>query len=390
MLCIALLSGSIPLLLAIGSLPQQTFFGEDIYLISQVTNDKAIPYELSLKLRNKTWIEAVSPEVYAFCVVKSEPVIVRGIESEAFMALDRGTVVSGSAGEDFLLAGTNLASRLDLSIGDKVILTGSTQPTIEEMEVTGKYESNGPPRDEILIPLRRSWGISPIGQGYVLAIRVRTEEYDALRTFLNETDIPLVLGDGTTSVVLNSEERFDARLATLLFQNPELGGQRGVAHTSVFVQQAGTSVQIVIWGFLVLNSSLVTLGLIAVLSKAIVEKRADVGILSAIGASRVQVARMLILELVLISIPAAIIGVLLGYVIATLLGLSDAVLLFGYTILPLYDPVLLLELALVTIVLEVVLGAIIYHLLSREKPVELIRGVPSRERKRTLEEVLSD
>lgn len=355
-----------------------------------MTNDRALPYDLVVELKNQTWIHAVSPEAYAFCVVKNEPVVVRGVEFEGFLAVDRGEVVSGSAEGDFLLVGANLASRIDLDLSDKVILTGSTSPSITEAVVTGEYESSGPPRDEIIVPLNLSWDISPIGRGNVLAIRVRTMEYETLRTFLNGTGVPLVLGDGVNSVVLNSEQEFDARLATLLFQHPELGGQRGVAHTSVFVQQAGNSVQIVIWGFLILNSSLITLGLIAVLAKAIVEKRGDVGILSALGATRTQVARMLVSELVLLSIPAAIIGVFLGYVLATILGLSDAVLLFGYSIMPQYEPILLVGLAVTGLVLAVVLGTIIYHLLSRERPVEMIRGTVSREKMKTLEEVLSE
>ena len=322
--------------------------------------------------------------------MKGEPVVVRGIESDGFLAIDQGTVISGSVGDEFLLAGARLSSRIDLNIGDRVLLTGSTQPTLEEMEVTATYESSGPSNDEILIPLNRSWGITPVGRGHVIAMRVRADSYDTLKTFLNDTEIPLVLGDGTTSVVLNSEERFDARLATLLFQHPELGGERGVAHTSLFVQQAGNSVQVVIWGFLVLNSSLIVLGIVAVLAKAVVEKRSDLGILSAIGATRLQIARMLVIDLLLLAIPAVLAGILLGYVLASLLGAGDVIVLFGYAILPPFNLLLLLELAIVGLLLTVVLGTVIYHLMSREKPLEMISGTVTEEARETLEEVLSD
>ncbi|MCK4949964.1 MAG: FtsX-like permease family protein [Thermoplasmata archaeon] len=376
--------------MAVGSLPEQTFYGENVYVISQVTNDKSIPYELAEDLRNQSWVDAVSPETYAFCLVKGEPVVVRGIESDGFLAIDQGTVISGSVGDEFLLAGARLSSRIDLNIGDRVLLTGSTEPTLEEMEVTATYESGGPSNDEILIPLNRSWGITPVGRGHVIAMRVRADSYATLKTFLNDTEIPLVLGDGTTSVVLNSEERFDARLATLLFQHPELGGERGVAHTSLFVQQAGNSVQVVIWGFLVLNSSLIVLGIVAVLAKAVVEKRSDLGILSAIGATRLQIARMLVIDLLLLAIPAVLAGILLGYVLASLLGAGDVIVLFGYAILPPFNLLLLLELAIVGLLLTVVLGTVIYHLMSREKPLEMISGTVTEEARETLEEVLSD
>lgn len=390
MLCIALLSGSIPLLLAIGSLPQEQFYGENVYVVSQITNDEPLPPELLEDLRNQTWIDAISPETYAFCVVKGEPVVVRGIDSEGFIAIDRGEVTSGSADGVFLLAGERLSSRLDIDLGDRIILTGSTHPYLEEMEVTGIYESSGPPNDEILIPLNRSWGISPVGKDGLLAIRVRTDEYDTLKDHLNGTGVPLVLGDGTKSVVLNSDERFDARLATLLFQHPELGGERGVAHTSVFVQQAGSSVQIVVWGFLVLNSALITFGIVAVLAKAVVEKRRDFGVLSAIGANRAQMARMLLRDLVILSVPAVLAGILLGYLLATALGAGDVIILFGHSIQPSYDLVLLVQLAVAGLVLSIVLGMVIYHLISGERPVEMMRGVAAREEKKTLEEVLSD
>ncbi len=387
----ALLSASIPLLLGISNFTQDTFYGEDVYVISQVTNDKPIKMDLAERLRNESWIDGVSPEVYAFCIVKGNPVVVRGVEPDSFLEIEGAEVVQGIVGEDFLLVGEALGNRLDFVIGEKVVLTGSTNPKVSELEVTGVFRSGGPSNDELLVPLEQGWIISPVGRDHVLSIRVKTHEYGRLRSYLNETGIPLVLGDGVNSEVLNSEEKFDARLVTLLFQHPELGGERGIAHTSVFVQQAGNSIRIVVVAFIVLNSSLILLGMLAILSKALIEKKRDMGILSAIGATKGRMRAFILSDLLKISLLSAFIGVVVGFLVAYLVGSTGVLLLFGHGVQPAFGVEVVLGMFLLGLLLPLVLGLVIYEFVHRKRPMTLIRRIETDiVKERSLEEVLSE
>ncbi|MCK4444911.1 MAG: FtsX-like permease family protein [Thermoplasmata archaeon] len=362
-----------------------------MYVISQVTNDKPIEIELAEQLKNESWIDVVSPEVYAFCVIKDSPVVVRGVEASSFLEIEDAKLVKGEIPEEFVLSGEALRNRLDMNIGDHITITGSVGPKITERQLTGVYRSNNPSNDELLVPLSHGWMISPLGKGYVVSIRVRTDDYDALRNYLNATGYPMVLGDGKNSVVLNSEVIFDARVATLIFQNPELGGQRGIAHTSAFVQQAGNSVSLVVIVFIVLNSSLIFLGIVAVLSKAIIEKKKDIGILSAIGATKGQVSVMLFRDLAKISIISVLVGLGVGFLVASLVGSTGLLLLFGHAVQPVSGLDIILGMLLLGLGLIVILGLVIHEFVSREKPIALIGRIETREvGEMELQEVLAE
>ncbi|MCK5290584.1 MAG: FtsX-like permease family protein [Thermoplasmata archaeon] len=377
--------------MGISNFPQETFYGESVYVISQVTNDKPIEIELAERLKNESWVDVVSPEVYAFCIVKDNPVVVRGVEASSFLEIEGARLVEGEITEEFVLVGEALSNRLGLRNGDQLVITGSVGPKITERQLTGIYRSDSPSNDELLVPLTHGWMISPLGKGHVVSIRVRTDDYDRLRTYLNATGYPMVLGDGKRSVVLNSNVIFDARVATLIFQNPELGGQRGIAHTSAFVQQAGNSVSLVVMAFIVLNSSLILLGIIAVLSKALIEKKKDIGILSAIGATRGQVSTMLFKDLAKISLVSVLVGLGVGFLVAGLVGSTGILLLFGHAVQPASGVEIVLGMFILGLSLTIILGLLIHELVSREKPITLIRRIESSTiKEKRLEEVLSE
>jgi ABC-type lipoprotein release transport system permease subunit len=360
-----------------------------VYVISQVTNDKPIRLELAEQLKEESWIKVVSPEIYAFCVVKDSPVVVRGVEASSFLEIENAEAVAGLITTDFMLAGEALSKRLQLKVWDSVVLTGSTTPKITERRLTGIYRTDGPSNDELLVPLTHGWMISPMVENQVLSIRVRTNDYDRLQVYLNATGEPLVLGDGKNSVVLNSNIVFDARVATLIFRNPELGGQRGIAHTSAFVQQAGNSVSLVVVAFIVLNSSLILLGIIAVLSKALIEKKKDIGILSAIGATKGQVSMMLFKDLAKISIISVLIGLGVGFLVASLVGSTGILLLFGHAVQPASGTGIVLGMFFLGLGLIIILGLLIHEFVSREKPIALIRRIETGKAEEvSLEEVL--
>lgn len=386
-----MLSASIPLLLSISNFPEETFYGENVYTISQVTNNKPLDISLADQLRSEDWVDVVSPEVYAFCMVKGEPVVVRGVDPDSFLEMEDASLVQGSADGDFLIVGEALNDRLGLSIGENMVLTGSTRPKISELQLTGIFESDGPSNDELLVSLNQGWIISPAPKNTAVSIRVKTDDYDMLLSYLNQTGFPLVLGDGKDSVVLNSNERFDAWVATLIFLNPELGGQRGIAHTSAFVQQAGNSVSIVVLAFIVLNSSLILLGIIAVLAKAIIEKKKDIGILSAIGATKGRIRAILLADLAKISLISVLIGLGAGILVANLIGSTGVFLLFGHGIIPTSGLDVIVGMFILGMALTIILGLIIHELVSRERPMVLIRRLEAtRIKERRLEEVLAE
>lgn len=388
-LCIALLAASIPLLMSIGSFTQESFFGENVYSITPVSNSDPIKLDLAELLENESWIENVSPEVYAFCIVKDQAVVVRGVEPYSFLRIEKATLMEGEIPENFLLAGEGISNRLPLERGQPLVLTGSTSPRIIQLSLSGIFKSSSPSNDELLVSLEDGWRISPVGKGSVLSIRVQTDDYDRLVSFLNGTKIPMVVGDGSTTKVLNTNKTFDSRLATLLFQHPGLGGRKGVAHTSVFIQQAGNSVRAVVLAFIILNSLLIVFGMVAVLARGLIEKRGDMGILSAIGATKGKIRSILLFDLLKISLLASSVGLVFGILLAYLIGSHNLILLFGHGIEPLFSLEMIAMLFLLGMVLSFAICVVIYELLHRKRPLSLILSAEEMEKRRGLEEVLS-
>jgi ABC-type lipoprotein release transport system permease subunit len=372
------------------SYPRETFFGDNVYALSQVRADTPLNMSLAEALRAEDWIQEVSPEVIAFTLLGGEPVIIRGVEPSEFLALEDGSIVSGEAGENFALAGDRLVRRFDLGVGDRVALVGSTTPVLFETTVSGVFTTPGPSSDELLLPLHQARRLAGLAEDHILVIRVVAADEDRLKAFLETTEVPVLMGTGRQDpLALNSNETLGPNILRLAIMSPELATKIDRSFISTFAQQGINSVTVVVWGFIALTLSLTFIGVASTLARALFEKRRDVGILSALGANRMRIRGFLAVELAQITAVAAVVGSAVGFALSASIGSLRLVVLFGHVLEPELTPISMVWIALATGLGSFVLGMLINEFSLRWRPTELIREAEGPEEEvLTLQEVL--
>jgi ABC-type lipoprotein release transport system permease subunit len=179
-LCTLVLTASVPLLLGIEATPNAVF-GGDMIAISQVNATESLSASLVEELKAQNDTLAASAEITCFTVVQGEPVVVRGVELDDFLELENSSLVKGEVchHERFVVAGRKLADRAGLDIGDRLMLTGSSSPTLFQLEVDAIYKGRYS-EDELLVPLAYARKMVGLGGDSVLFIRVRTTNQTAL------------------------------------------------------------------------------------------------------------------------------------------------------------------------------------------------------------------
>ncbi len=111
--------------------------------------------------------------------------------------------------------------------------------------------------------------------------------------------------DGTDTQIVQR------RVEQLLSDNPEIG----VLNQSSFVQQrAGQIDTFVTMLYVLLGLALViaVLGIVNTLALSVLERTREIGVLRAVGATRSQIARMVTVESIVISLFGALLGTLVG------------------------------------------------------------------------------
>lgn len=281
-LAAALLATSLPLYDALASTPEAVFLGEDVYVLSQASADAPVTQAFVSELRAQPWVEAASPEVYAFLSLAGRAVVVRGVEAAAFFRLE-GLEVPPPVEEAFLLVGSRLAEDLGVGVGDVLLLPGSIHPRLAEARVDGLVPASGSVGDEIVMDLRRARVIAGMHPENILLVRVKTEDGQRLLDHLAATDAHVLVGDGGGSVRVEEGRVVDDRLGALLLTRPELAQDLGRSYVSAFARYAGNSLRVLVLGMELLTFTLFGLILASSLLRHLVENRRDVGLILALG-----------------------------------------------------------------------------------------------------------
>ncbi len=378
-LCTLVFSSSIPLLLGIQASPAEVF-GEEIITISQVNSSVALNATLAADLSDDANQSVLaSAEIYAFSVIQGVPVVVRGVDLDNFMAIENGTIIDGIVNdkEHFTVIGKDLSRRSGLGVNDSFVLTGSSNPAIFQMKIDAVYTGEMG-SDSLLIPLSRARKIAGLGTtNAVSVIRVKTTNQTALVEEIVESEAPVVISEpGEVSEVVNAniseEERAQQSLALAHLDNMEFKASNG-SYVSLFVQEGESSVRVVIMTFLFLDGALTFIGASAILARAIIERRHDIGILSAIGADRKFIRLQIAKDILLISVPASLLGVLGGLVIVRLIENSGLLLMFGQTINPLLSQGVLIGTFVATILICVISGIVVNEVIMRATPQSMMQ-----------------
>ena len=151
------------------------------------------------------------------------------------------------------------------------------------------------------------------------------------------------------------------------------------------------NIVIVLVSLAILSATLVTLGVSSSFMKEINDNTRIVGILRSIGASSRQLLRMIFKQALLLSLPAAIAGVVGGVLLAYLISLSDRLLAFGHVVYPILDLSLIVAAAIGCVAICVGSSLIAGLSVSRKVAIRMIRDTKEEALDRpTLRELLGE
>jgi len=158
--------------------------GEDIVAIydrgSSTPFTGLVPMYLTEPMNSINGVLASSPEVIVPCAMKGESIFLRGVILEEFSKLNRLSIVEGGMMElsdlNSMVVGRALAERLDLKLGEKVLVLGVLADRYMELEVKGVYDSQSAMDDEGVVPLYVGQWLRGATYSYVTLIRVKIDK----------------------------------------------------------------------------------------------------------------------------------------------------------------------------------------------------------------------
>jgi ABC-type lipoprotein release transport system permease subunit len=380
-----LFTASVPILMGIKSSPDSMFRGEDVLTLTQTNVNTPIRASLAQKLNEEDFVENASAEIYAFSYIinrknnEYEPVIIRGVEPENFFGIENAKLLEGGYENEFMLVGEGLSNRAGLHNGDSVTITGSTAPAILELTVTGIFSSEASSNNQILIPLSCARKLMGIGKDDVIAIRVKTEDQQDLIDFLTREEYSVVVStESGIPISVNENKTYEEKIAedlAIKYTDADKFSASNQSFVSTFVQKGAGTIGVVILGFITLNALLTFIGITAILARAVIERKKDIGILAAIGADKKAIYLLLLKELLIISIIASGIGVVIGFISAVIVQDLNLIVAFGVTIQPTIDLSLFIITFFVAIIIGCSSGLMVSSIILTERPSKLMREI---------------
>jgi ABC-type lipoprotein release transport system permease subunit len=382
-LCIMLFSASVPILMGIRSSPDTVFRGEDTITLSQTNTETSLRASLAVQLNDQNFVEVASPEIYAFSYIRNknngryEPVVVRGVNPDNFLDIEEAELLEGDYDGSFMLVGQGMSRRLEFEIGDSVTVTGSTAPALLELTVSGIFSTDKISNDHILVPLSYARKLMGLGKDDVLAIRVKTDNQQALMDFLTLHEYSVVVNvGGSAPIAVNENKTYEEQIAeefAFKYTEPSKFSASNQSFVSTFIQKGSTTIGVVVFGFIGLNAILTFIGITAILARAVIERKKDIGVLAAIGADKRAIQIILLKDLLVISTVASGIGVALGFVTASIVQNLNLIVAFGHTIQPAIELSLFIITFFVAIAISCISGLLVNSVVLTAKPSTLMK-----------------
>ncbi len=383
-LCTLVLSASVPMLLGIEATPGSVF-GGDMVVLSQVDSSQSLDASLVNELKTQPNVEAASAEISCFTIINNFPVIVRGVNLNDFLEIENSNIIRGEVEnqDNFAVIGKKLAENIGMDVGERFLLTGSSSPAMFQMEIDAVYESRYS-EDEMLVPLEYARKMAGLGGNSVLFIRVRTTNQAALVEELEESDAPVVVTDSAGEITPVNSELTEEELALqqLAIQGMDLEGFKDSngSYVSLFVQEGANSIKIVIGTFIILDGALAFIGSAAIISRAIIERRNEMGIISAIGANRNYLRKMILRDILILSTLASLTGVILGYILISIIEDQGWLLMFGETVHPVMNPYIMAGIFAISVIIQALSGLVMGNLMTKARPKSLMQETEKMDR----------
>lgn len=326
-----LLAASFPFYASLARTPEELFFGDGVFVISQASAREPLSEELAEELGDEPWVTTVSPEVYALVGLQGRAVVVRGVQLEPFAAIE-GLPWGPPLGPEFAILGARLAAGLGLEVGDTLLLPGSTNPLLMEVTIDRVHPASGPVADEILLDLPRARLLTGMGGTSLTLLRVHTGDGDKLLAYLASSDREvLVAGEGQNRLVEGGAV-LDDRIGSLVLTDPTIGRELGRSYLGAFAQHSANSLSLLILGMEGLTLTLLFVMLGSSLTRFWLERRGEVGLLRALGGGGAATLRIFATRLLGLGLLATGAGLALGIGIGVVLEAVGAYSFFGHVL----------------------------------------------------------
>jgi len=211
-------------------MPQEIMGGSNTYVLTSSTDRNPLRSNLDINLayglENMSYITAVSPEIFLFSTVKGEPVTLRGVIFSKFLNIEDGRLVEGAMPKnlDDALVGEKIFNFLKLKIGEKLTISGSFQPSIAIINITGVFRTGTSADDEILISLPTAQKLAGLKKGDVSIIRFKTDDLDKTRKLMDPSYPKFTVRLNSTAQVYV----YDTFNVTVTIEN--IGSDGGLCH----------------------------------------------------------------------------------------------------------------------------------------------------------------
>jgi len=212
-------------------------------------------------------------------------------------------------------------------------------------------------------------------------------------SFSSAGDREISSGSFTRTLVVESTYQVNPEVVQLLLR---YGGASSLDQSSgeLLFQTAKISesnIIIVLISLAVLSGLLVTLGTSISFMKEIHDNQKVIGILRSLGASSKQLTGLIFKEMTIVSLPASVIGVAGGFLLAMLIQSINSLVAFGHLITPVLDPTFFIAAVAGSITICTASGLMAGLSVSRRRAIRMIKGLQETSEKQvTLKELIGE
>lgn len=180
------------------------FIGDDDKILltppsGGLTSSGVVSGSLADVLRQQEGVKGVSPEIFVPTSIGGRSAIVRGVQMDVFLSMERGTLISGrlALGDDEAIAGGGFTSRHDIQIGDEVVVAGSIGQAVLTVKVVGIFETKAASRDELFVTLDAARALAGLTGDAVHLLRIDASNKTAIARLVDSI-APVFLYSGVS------------------------------------------------------------------------------------------------------------------------------------------------------------------------------------------------
>lgn len=336
--------------------------GEDIIVVydrkSSTPFTGLIPAYLSEKFVKLDGVLAVSLETIAPCSLKGESIFLRGIVPREFTKLNQLTIIEGSMLEfddlNSVIVGKNVADRLNVRVGDRLLVLGTLTDHYIELHVKGIFVSSSAVMDEVLAPLYVGQWLRGTDYGHVTLIRLKIDRNLIIPSKIFEEMAKEASEPTTTSSPIREPYSPNIIPRTVArFRIEDLSVGEAYKFMIGYMERYGLT-----------KESLLTLSIMVFLFSSasiiiasetiLIQHRGESNVLRSIGVSKKLLKIDLMMKLLPLSLAASLFGFVLAVIVLEMIQEHGYLRALSHTIPIHVDPIImLLNLILATILVSI-------------------------------------